>query len=292
MRLTRFVPKRITRGVGSQVLTVKQNSPHLFFGVGLAGVAAGTVLACRATLKAEPVLDEFRDDISAVKRDLREPSEEYKKELAYTYFRGSLALGKLYAPAIVVSSVGVACLTGSHVQLTRRNTALTVAYAGLHQAFEDYRERVRNELGNNEERDLFFGAQKKKVKRDGETIEVTEYDPNLPSPYARYFDRLSNHWVRDAEYNHAFVSAQQHYFNQRLQIRGYLYLNEVYHALGIPETKAGQVVGWRLNGKGDGYVDFRMYTPANAHFATGNNEAILLDFNVDGVIWHDHDKDE
>lgn len=283
MNITKFVPKFASRAVGGQVLALKENSPHLFFGAGLVGVVAGTVLACRATLKAEPILDQMKEDIEGVKTHLKD-TEGHKRDLAYVYIRGTVSLGRLYAPAIAVSGIGVACLTGSHIQLTRRNAALTVAYTGLHQAFNEYRDRVREELGEEQERDLYFGAVEKKGKKDGESITIKEFDPTKPSPYARFFDEYSDNWVKDAEYNHMFVQAQQHYMNQRLQTKGYVFLNEVYEALGLPKSRAGQVVGWRLDGNGDGYIDFNMYDPENSRFVNGTERSILLDFNVDGVI--------
>ena len=282
MNIAKLVPDVVSRVAGSQALALKKNSPHIFFGVGLVGVVGGTVLACRATLKAEPILDEMKDNIEEVKNDL----EGDKRDLAYVYARGSVKLAKLYAPAVAASGVGIACLTGSHVQLTKRNTALTVAYGALHTAFEEYRARVQEQLGVEEERDVYFGAETKKVKKDGKSVEIKEFDPNKVSAYACFFDEHATNWVKDAEYNLAFVTAQQHYFNQRLQTRGFVFLNEVYEALGVPTTKAGQVVGWYAkNPKGDGYIDFNIYTPENSRFVNGSERSILLDFNVDGNVW-------
>ena len=89
-----------------------------------------------------------------------------------------------------------------------------------------------------------------------------------------------------------FLKSEQNYANDRLKARGYLFLNEVYERLGIPPTKAGQIVGWvydpnNPNHNGDNYVDFGLY---NIHkektrdFVNGYEEVILLDFNVDGPI--------
>ena len=87
-----------------------------------------------------------------------------------------------------------------------------------------------------------------------------------------------------------FLKRQQDWANERLKARGYLFLNEVYESLGIPRTKAGQVVGWvydAKNPKGDNYVDFGIY---NLHdekardFVNGYERSIWLDFNVDGNI--------
>jgi hypothetical protein len=49
------------------------------------------------------------------------------------------------------------------------------------------------------------------------------------------------------------------------------------------------MVGWIDGGDGDGYVDFGIYDIAAVNnrreFINGYEPSIILDFNVDGVIW-------
>jgi hypothetical protein len=88
-----------------------------------------------------------------------------------------------------------------------------------------------------------------------------------------------------------FLRAQQQYANDKLRANGHLFLNEVYDMLGIPRTKAGQVVGWVYDAEnpiGDNYVDFGIYDihrETVRNFVNGYERTILLDFNVDGNIW-------
>ena len=87
-------------------------------------------------------------------------------------------------------------------------------------------------------------------------------------------------------------AAAEFYANDLLKARGRLFLNEVYRMLGIDETKAGQVVGWVYNPDnptGDNFVDFGIYNMQRERvraFVNGYEPNILLDFNVDGVIWN------
>ena len=60
-------------------------------------------------------------------------------------------------------------------------------------------------------------------------------------------------------------------------------MNEVYDALEIPRTKAGQMVGWVFEDE-NSYVDFGLNDPRNAEFINGKTADALLNFNVDGVI--------
>jgi hypothetical protein len=129
-------------------------------------------------------------------------------------------------------------------------------------------------------------GKEKKVK---ETVPVAG---EQHSEYARFFDETCEAWERDSEYNLMFLKSQQDFANNKLRAKGYLFLNDVYDALGIPRSKAGQAVGWMykpdFQSDGDNYVDFGIYNvkrERNRDFVNGYEDAILLDFNVDGVIW-------
>ena len=88
-----------------------------------------------------------------------------------------------------------------------------------------------------------------------------------------------------------FLKSEQNYANDRLKATGRLFLNEVYRRLGIPETKAGQVVGWVYdpnNEDVDNFVDFGIYDVNREtvrDFVNGYEPTILLDFNCDGNVW-------
>lgn len=270
----------VTRLLGRQKLRLHRNSPHIMFGLGLAGSVASTVLACRATLKTEKMFDYMKDDL-----DLARTSED-RRDVAYAYFRNITTFTKAYAPSLVVGGVSVALLTGSHVQLTRRNTSLTVAYAGLHRAYSEYRERVRAEVGEEKELDLYRGITLEEDKENGRKSlpKRKVIDPNKLSMYAVIFDESNPNWRPNGEFNRMFIQCQQNYFNQRLSVYGHVFLNEVYEALGMQKTRPGQVVGWLYNGDGDNFIDFGIFEAHNADFVNHHEPSIILDFNVDGPI--------
>lgn len=280
--------KTLTMGAAKAVLQSKKNSPHVFFGAGLGGVGLATFLACRSTLRVEGVLDEAKENVEATKA--RGPYESEAHEnlaVAGALVTGVVNVGKLYAPSIVIGTLGVAALTGSHVQLTRRNTALMGSLAATIKGWNEYRTRVADEIGREKELDIYRGVEDAKVKNpDGSKEKVKVRKPGQAplSPYAKCFDEQSIHWHRNAEMNYSFVRLQQEMANHDLRAKGYLFLNDVYKALGFEPTTAGQIVGWYLNGNGDGYVDFGLNEVTNADFAQGHERSAWLDFNVDGPI--------
>lgn len=278
-----MLPVGLTRAFSRNLLTLKKDSPHIFFVAGIAGVAVSTVLACRATLKLSETLDDIQSDIELAKTHKMEDDGVQKQNMAYIYAKGALKVSKLYAPAVVVGAASVGALTGSHVQLSRRNASLMAAYAVMSEAYDNYRERVKEELGEAKELDIHRGLKEEKDEESKEIVKVG--DPNKLSPYARIFDEYSNEWKKDPELNKLFVQCQQNYANNLLQTRGHMFLNEVYDMLGLERSRAGAVVGWVIGPDGDNYIDFGMYDAHNTGFVNGWERSVVLDFNVDGVIY-------
>lgn len=118
---------------------------------------------------------------------------------------------------------------------------------------------------------------------------MVNYD-KIHSLYAKFFDSASRYWVDDSETNLMFLTTIQKHMNEQLKKDGYLFLNDVYIALGIRITKHGQVVGWIYDEEepvGDNFVDFGIYDKNDKdciRFVNGGEDVILLDFNVDGNI--------
>lgn len=294
----KFIPNGASLALGRAALKTRKHSPVIMFSVGIAGSVASTVLACRATLKLEEVLQQ-----SEIKKDQIAYAEEHKPEEVYSKkdaendrrilrVQTVANVAKLYAPAICVGVASIGLLTGSHVVLTKRNTALLAAYGVLERGFNEYRARVRDELGEAKDLEYRYGAVDKEIVEEGEhgheVKTIRRIDPDAPtSIYARKFEEGNPNWKPFSERNQFFIRCQQDWANDRLQSRGHVFLNEVYDALGLERTREGSVVGWILGGNGDGYIDFGLKDDHQqvADFFSGRVDSVWLDFNVDGTIW-------
>ena len=286
---------------------VQKHSPEILAGVGVVGVVASTVMACKATMKLNDILEESketRDKIREVESNPRYEEqyshEDAKKDLTINYTQTGLKIAKLYAPAVILGSASLGCLLASNDILRKRNAALSAAYMTVDKSFKEYRSRVAERFGEEVEKEIRYNIKAMEVENvianeDGSEKVVMEQakvmDPNLYSDYAKFFDEANPNWQNDPEYNLMFLKAQQQYANDLLKAKGRLFLNEVYDMLGLERTKAGQVVGWVYNPEnptGDNFVDFGIYDMSKERvraFVNGYEPSILLDFNVDGDIW-------
>jgi hypothetical protein len=285
----KYIPTGVSRQLARQLLLARKHSPQMMFVGGIVGVGVSTVMACKATLKLSDQLDKMKGEMSAVK-EMRDDvnSEASDRDVAYIYAKNMGRVARLYAPAAVVGGASIGLLTGSHVTLNRRNAGLTAAYAAMAKAYDEYRERVKEELGDERELDIYHDASVEKVKdENGKVVEVKTTKGKW-SPYARLYDETSENWERNAEANRTFIQVQQQLANNMLRARGHIFLNEVYDMLGLERSVAGQMVGWLWDPEDperDNYVDFGLFEVGNERFINQIERTPLLDFNVDGVIY-------
>ena len=308
----------ITRTLNKAAFQLKKHSPEILVVAGVVGVVGSTVMAGKATTKVNDILEDTKSQLDKIheageklengeKLTLKDgeeyTAEDNKKDLTIVYAQTAFKFVKLYAPAVIVGGLSITAILAGHNITRKRNIALAAAYTAVDKSFKEYRERVVERFGEALDKELKYGIKSKEVdevvtNEDGtesvvkKTVDVVDAtNPMNVSEYARFFDDGCAGWTKDPEYNLMFLRDQQRYANDLLKSKGHLFLNEVYDILGIPRTKAGQIVGWIYDEKhpnGDNFVDFGIYDTnktANRDFVNGYERTILLDFNVDGNIW-------
>lgn len=309
--------QKITGTVNKMQFKAQKYSPEILVISGIVGVVVSAVMACKATTKAGNILEDTKEKISVI-HEVEEKSknnelensyteEDKRKDLAIVYVQTGLNFAKLYAPSVIIGTMSIISILASNNILRKRNVALAAAYATVDKSFKEYRGRVVERFGEKVDKELKYNLKAKKItetvkdEKTGETKkEAYVVNPSDISEYARFFEKYTvdekgnsipnPNWENNNEYNLMFIKAQERYANDLLRSRHRLFLNDVYKMLGLPETKAGQIVGWVYdpeNGSGDNYVDFGLYTDnlSYSDFVNGFDPAILLDFNVDGNIW-------
>jgi hypothetical protein len=288
------------RNIGFQI---KKNSPAILVGTGIVGGLAGTVLACIATVKAKPVIDDAKKELEDIqnttKNDELYTESDAKKDRYKLYFNTAGKLVKIYAPAVLIEAGSIGCILGGTGILNKRNASLGMALAASTTTFKEYRERLIEKFGDEGEeidKELRYGVKKIEVKekivdengkeKTVKTIKnVVDGNVDHSNDYCRVFDWTNPYWQDDLDYVMMFLRAQQSYLNDKLRVDGHLFLNDVLKTLGFPTTRVGQEVGWIYDSSrddSDGFVDFGIYEACVD--VEGIRKVIMLDFNVDGSI--------
>lgn len=284
------------------------HAAEMLLGAGAVSFVASVVLAAKGAEKANEAIDLYHERMdyfreTEAERDRGEledgdyPPEDAaadRKDAAKEVVR-DVALA--YLPSAVAGIVGLTCFGGA-VGILNSRLALTSACLEatalsldkVTKSFDDYRGRVRNELGEVEDEHFLTGAPVKEVTRtvtdkDGKKKKVTKKeldtsavaDGVLDSGYQFIFGPDNHNWLAEPSLTRQVIDGIESYADSMLQIKKVLSLNDVLGYLDMPPTDTGLVVGWSKYSNGDGHVNFR-----TKHLGDGR---FLLDFNCDGSIY-------
>lgn len=308
------------KAIGQFVSKIKfkadKHSPEIFMIFGIGSLVCAGVLACRSTLKAHDVLDQAKLDVETIHKCAEDElfadqysDEDRKKDLAITYANTGVEIAKLYALPVGLGAVGIACTLKSHDILNKRNIALAAAYTTIDKSFKQYREHVVDRFGETVDKELKYGIKAKKVtetvvdeetgksKKQKKTVYYRDTNP-MPSEYARFLEEYTRDakgnvvknkcWENDPQLMLKYILIQQDNAQRKLEEMGYFKLNDAYRMFDLPESQAGNIMGW-LYDKNDPElsktrIDFGVFD-SNQNFSDfiyddAGKEALLLDFHV------------
>lgn len=309
----------VTRAASKCGYKLKKASPTIMIvGAAVGGVTA-TVLACKATIKAQNILAEHNaavESIHTAKKQIDSgeiqlsegetyTEKDYKNDITTTYVQTGLKLAKVYAPAVSLGVASLGCMFGSHHIMSKRNASLTAAYIALDKAFEEYKGRVTDRFGNRVQEELEHNVkaveiESKKTDENGVEETIKEYKDvamQHTSPYTCIFDETVDTWQPDNMLNRNYLFLMEQAANKRLRTQGHLFLNDVLASIGTHggvtmKTPEGQIVGWIYDPNDpskQSHVDFGVTNyikgeDALNSFIDGGERSVMLRFNCDGPI--------
>jgi len=284
---------------GRTALLAQKMAPEIFLAMGI-GLGIGAAYSLSKTqIRAKEIKEEMHEDLEVIQANVDSgqdyPKEEIKQDLLDIYVDTGKEYVKLFGPSLIMGAASITFILASHGIIKGRNAALMAAYKGLDEAYSRYRSKVREELGEAKDAHFRFGDIKNKkgnIKSDATLVDGKEVPPwdvnkNL-SPYHVWITEDHLQFKNDYGLNIFWIQTAQNWLNDQLNINGHVFLNEAYDALHLPRTKDGAIVGWLKEGPGDGFIDFGLTQWINDGPHTdehGKVRPILVDFNVDGVMW-------
>lgn len=304
---------KLSRTVHKVGFKLKKHSPEILVAVGVVGAVTSTVMACKATLKVNDILEESKNTVDKIHESVEQEKytsdgklytqEVANKDLAQVYVQTGWKLAKLYGPAVVLGVSSLGCILASNNILRKRNVALAAAFAEVTTSFKEYRTRLIERFGDNGktlDRELRYNIKAKEIEErvvdeNGNETTVTKTvdvgDPNgTHDVYSVVFCEGNLGWTKSADLNKYFLIQVQNQANDKLKADGILTLNQVYDMLGVPRTQIGQFAGWVYtedSSVGDNYVDFGifdMYNEKACDFVNGYERSFIIDFNCMGDI--------
>ena len=296
---------------------VKFRSPELLIGAGVVGLVGAAVVAVRRGVRWHTAAKaEIVHDLETIKKAEGSPQytrEDRVRDYAQVIGKGVWSFTQIYGPSVAVGVASVVSILAGTGILKGRLAAMTSAAATAQAALERYRARVREKMGEDADREFAFevSPRKTKLKHEDGTKETQITYHLVPSsgewmaasPYSRLWDENAMEWCANRDVQFLTLRSLENHFNQELNARGVVFLNDVYKALGLPMSKDAALVGWVKNYEkpkmaklaaelgrvpGDGVISFGVFeneSPSARAYLAGDDNRVVLDFNVDGVIY-------
>lgn len=274
-----------------------KNKPTIYVVAGMVGTAVSVYLAWRAGKQTKEVIEEVKYDIAEVREKRPEqqfydeetgevttvPNEnglsqrEYNLALTKVYMTAMYKLGKVFAPAVLTEAASLTAIGVGYGILNERHLATVEAANMYARMLNKYRSRVREQLGDEKEKELYYGTKEKEIEepelnekgepkltREGKPKvrkskrQVLEEELSKHSMYARVFDPQN---CKEFEYDAKTLEEDVFYNNMSIRQRAQMLtnnmyyrpyhkwtLNEVYREYGFSERSYGQVMGWHCAG--------------------------------------------
>lgn len=309
------------KGLKKLMLKASKASPTICVVVGSVSLVGAVASAVVCTVKsADDILDAHQERIGKIKKceELAKAGEvEFSENdkignLVRAY--GSLSvdiLKKFWIPMGLTAASLIAFLCG-HGIMRKRYAGVLATASLVTEAFNKYRGRVKDTLGESYDKAFMYGGTVESVtvysedengKKTKEKADVWVPSDEVESPldprcsmYAVEFDSRSRAYMKEQSGNLTWLNALTAQLNMELHSTGYLFLFDVYKRLDVvdqlttEQLQASHVVGWLDDGDGDCTIDMGVLSAWNKKALRSEPyrcaEALILDFNVDGVIWN------
>lgn len=235
----------VTKLFNTVKTSVSKHSPEILTGIGIAGMVTTVVLAVKATPKALKLIDE---EIERKNEELLNEAEKKHQEncgqvTKLTPVETIKVAWKPYAPAAVTGVLSVACFVGSTSVSVRRQAALYSVYKLSETAYSEYREKVKEEVGEEKEKVIREKVAEERVNNltfhEEGVIHTGDGNTLFFDPISKTVFRSSQTYIEKAINN---LNWKMTHGNEP-----YLSLGDFYEEIHLPAYALGNEIGWRTD---------------------------------------------
>lgn len=245
----------------------RKHAPEIMIGTGLVGFGATIFETVKATNKTNDIL-ETRDrnlhaaatiDENGLVCELDSIPDDYAAEIKRD---ARVRLFKTWAPVATTALASTALIIGGYRVINGRYVATAVAYKTLEAGFERYRDNVTKEFGADTDWRMANSITKEELeaikKEQRENRQIAEDNKGKKKkdrkPYKKaceqerkyLFDEYSPYfkpWWTPIQFLD-YIRHKRNQLQDKFDMQGYLFVNDVLEAFGLEKTTEGQVVGW------------------------------------------------
>lgn len=250
----------------------KKNSPVILTGMAIVGVITTAYSAYKAGPRAEKILKAYREDM----RDCHPKDKEAKRAVVGETTKKMIPV---IAPPIIMGSMTVACIIGSHSVSSRRIAALSAAYSLSESTVKNLNNKMEEMLGEKKTRAIKDSIMKDKMKADSANDQKVLSDSQLIIPgdgtvlcKDLYSGRL---FYSNAEKIKQAIAKCSYDIISDM----YISLNDFYEAIDspqLPPIPLGNDLGWNIDDAQNGKLPIIL----TALLTEDNKPCLCVDYDI------------
>lgn len=258
----------ISKSFNVFVKSIKKHSPEILTGIGITGMIFSIVKAVHDTPKALKILD-----------DEKKPSnyEERYVDKEFSAIEKIKLTWKCYIPTALIATGSVVCIIAATATNYKRTAALTTACTLSSTALKEYKDSVVKVVGeakNNEIKKDIAEKKIKKIEKENKSILIPSNNDKV-----KFVESFTGQiFESDVESVRKAINNA----NDLIRYNSYVSLNEVLYELGLKSSRAGELLGWKLE---DGYIDIKQLDEA---IVFDGKPVIVLDYKNPPVTEYEY----
>lgn len=237
---------------------LKKNQPQILMGVAIGGVVSTAYLAARGTWQARDIIDAYESENGVEEHPVDRLKERAKQ------------VWPVYVPMAISGFGTVTCIVFAQRSQMRRTAAAVVAYTVTEKAFSDYREKVAETFGKTKDQKVRDAVVQDRVNARPPTEQVVFVGKGEVLCLELYTHR---YFKSDME----TLRRSMNDINEQLNHQVFGTLNDFYERVGLPQSSAGEVMGWEDTKQ--------MELEFSTAMAPDGTPCIAFDYNYVKSLW-------
>lgn len=248
---------------GVKVRKAANHWPAIVTIMSVGGIAYGVYKMCKASTKLNKAMEPHRKMEESIVDSHNKgviDDAEFKKKIGMAKIEQAKDVAKLYAPGFLLVASSTLGFLFSNRELGKRVVNAQNMALQYHDSYQKLKQNVQNAIGKKAtqavEHQINSGIRTVEDEKTGKKIEkdfrymTVDGDMISASIYSVFFNNTCNGFDEDSrKNNYEYLKSLEHDMNNRLRRKGYLWLSDVYNALGIVPDNYNEAI------KNSGWID-------------------------------------
>lgn len=231
--------------------SASKHSPEIYTAIAVAGLLSAVGATVYATIKSQKEVK---------KAEEKKGDSLDKKEIIETCWKN-------YIPVVVLTILSAGCMCKSTSTSMKRTAALATLYNLSNTTLQEYKESVKEIVGDEKAREISTKSTDKKIEK---TLEANKEVVVSANSEVLCCDSISGRYFKSTVND---IGRAVNNVNKQLLYDMYISLNEFYDELELPHTDVGDELGWNLD---DGLIEMEY----GSKISEDGQPCILLSYNL------------